>query len=63
VSRIRKKTFYLQFYMGTPKGHQKSEKKTNILYGIYPTKFAGSTQSHKKIIETKDFSKKICLVP
>jgi hypothetical protein len=24
VSRIRKKTFYLQDYMGTPEGHQKS---------------------------------------
>jgi hypothetical protein len=24
VSRIRKKTFYLQFCMGTPEGHQKS---------------------------------------
>jgi hypothetical protein len=36
VSRIRKKTFYLQFCMGTPEGHQKSlcntsnEKKTKI---------------------------------
>jgi hypothetical protein len=24
VSRIRKKTFYLQFCIGTPEGHQKS---------------------------------------
>jgi hypothetical protein len=24
VSRVRKKTFYLQFCMGTPEGHQKS---------------------------------------
>jgi hypothetical protein len=24
VSRIRKRTFYLQFCMGTPEGHQKS---------------------------------------
>jgi hypothetical protein len=24
MSRIRKKTFYLQFCMGTPEGHQKS---------------------------------------
>jgi hypothetical protein len=40
VSRIRKKTFYLQFGMGTPKGHQKSifniskvKKKTKIHMG------------------------------
>jgi hypothetical protein len=35
VSRTRKKTFYIQFCMGTPEGHQKSMfsskvKKTNI---------------------------------
>jgi hypothetical protein len=44
--------------MGTPEGHQKSifntpkVKKTKIHYGIYPTKFASSTQKHKKVIET-----------
>jgi hypothetical protein len=52
VSRIRKKTFYLQFCMGTPEGHQKSifntsKAKKNIdTYGIHPTKFASSTQKH-----------------
>jgi hypothetical protein len=65
VSRIRKKTFYLQFYMGTSKF-----KKTKNSYWICTTKFAGSTQNHKKIIETRNqliktkfFSKKLCLVP
>jgi hypothetical protein len=58
VSRIRKKTFYLQFCMGTPEGHQKSifntpkVKKNKDTHGIYPTKFASSTQKHKKVIET-----------
>jgi hypothetical protein len=57
VSRIREKTFYLQFCMGTPEGHQKSIFKTpkgkeKDTYGIYPTKFASSTQKHKKVIET-----------
>jgi hypothetical protein len=58
VSRIRKKTFYLQFCMGTPEGHQKSifntpkVKKYKDTYGTYPTKFANSTQKHKEVIET-----------
>jgi hypothetical protein len=58
VSRICKKTFYLQFCMGTPERHQKSifdtskVKKTKIHMGSYPTKFANSTHKHKKIIET-----------
>jgi hypothetical protein len=58
VSRIRKKTFYLKFCMETPEGHQKSifstlkMKKNKDTYGIYPTKFASSTQKHKKVIET-----------
>jgi hypothetical protein len=58
VWRICKKTFYLQFFMGTPEGHQKSifntpkVKKKKDTYGIYPTKFASSTQKHKKVIET-----------
>jgi hypothetical protein len=58
VSRIRKKTFYLQSSMGTPEGHQRSifntskVKKNKDTYGIYPTKFASSTQKHKKVIET-----------
>jgi hypothetical protein len=58
VSRIRKKNFYLQFCMGTPEGHQKSifntskVKKHKDTYGIYPTKFASSTQKHQKVIET-----------
>jgi hypothetical protein len=76
VSRIRKKTFYLQFCTGTPEGHQKSifntpkVKKNEDTYGIYPTKFACLTQKHKKVIETpnlpiktKIFPKKVCLVP
>jgi hypothetical protein len=42
--------------MGTPKGHQKSifntlKVKKNT-YGIYPTKFASSTQKHKKVIDS-----------
>jgi hypothetical protein len=58
VSRRHEKTLYLQFCMGTPEGHQKSifnnpkVKKTKIHNGIYPTKFASSTQKHKKVIET-----------
>jgi hypothetical protein len=58
VSRIRKKTFYLQFCMEPPEGHQESifnsskVKKNKDTYGIYPTKFASSTQNHKKMIET-----------
>jgi hypothetical protein len=54
VSRIRKKTFYLQFCMGTPEGNE----------------FAGSTQNLKQIagtpklpIKTKVLPKKVCLVP
>jgi hypothetical protein len=44
--------------MGTPEGHQKSiyntppVKKKKDTYGIYPTKFASSTQQHKKVNET-----------
>jgi hypothetical protein len=39
--------------MGTPEGHQKSifntsKVKKKDTYGIYPTKFASSTQKHKK---------------
>jgi competence CoiA-like predicted nuclease len=58
VSRIRKKTFYLEFCMGIPESHQKSifntpkVKKNKDTYEIYPTKFASSTQQHKKVIET-----------
>jgi hypothetical protein len=58
VLRIRNKTFYLQFCMETPEGHQKSifnsskEKKNKDTYGFYPIKFANSTQKHKKIIKT-----------
>jgi hypothetical protein len=54
VSRIRKKTFYLQFCMGTLEGNE----------------FAGWIQNPKKIIgtsnqpiKTKIFPKKVCLVP
>jgi hypothetical protein len=58
VSRTRRKTFYLQFCMGTPEGHQKTifntpkVKKNKDTYGIYPTKFASSTKKHKEVIET-----------
>jgi hypothetical protein len=44
--------------MGTPESHQKSifntpkVKKNKDTYGIYPTKFASSTQKNKKVIET-----------
>jgi hypothetical protein len=44
--------------MGTPEGHQKSKfntskvKKNKDTYGIYPSKFASSTQKREKIIET-----------
>jgi hypothetical protein len=44
--------------MGTPEGHQKSifntpkVKKNKDTYGIYPTKFANSTQKHKKVFES-----------
>jgi hypothetical protein len=57
VSRIRKKTFYLQFCMGTPKGHQKSifntpkvKKKQRDIWD--PTKFASSTKKSSEVIET-----------
>jgi hypothetical protein len=33
VSRINKKSLYLQICMGTPEGHQKNEKKTKIHIG------------------------------
>jgi hypothetical protein len=44
--------------MGTPEGHQKSifntskEKENKDTYRIYQTKFASSTQKHKKVIQT-----------
>jgi hypothetical protein len=42
--------------MGTPEGHQKSifntPKVTKNKDGICPTKFASSTQKHKKVIKT-----------
>jgi cellulose biosynthesis protein BcsQ len=65
VSRICKNTFYLQFCMKTPEGHQKSifntpkVKKNKDTYRIYPTKFASSTQIHKKVIETANQQIKI----
>jgi hypothetical protein len=53
VSRIRKQTFYLQFCMGTPEcDTPKVKKKIKDTCGIYPTKFASSTQQDKKVIET-----------
>jgi hypothetical protein len=71
VSRIRKKTFYLQFCMGTPEAHQKSifntpklkKKKNKDTYGhIYPTKFASSTQKHKKKFETPNQPNEIKII-
>jgi hypothetical protein len=44
--------------METPKSHQKSifnnpkVKKNKDTDGIYPTKFASSTQKHKKVFKT-----------
>jgi hypothetical protein len=73
VSRIRKKTFYLQFFMRTPEGHQKrieKWKEGKNSYEGYPTEFAGSTQNPKKIIRTpnlpirtKIFLRKLFFVP
>jgi hypothetical protein len=36
----------------------KVRKKNKDTYGIYPTKFASSTQKHKKVIETPNRNKK-----
>jgi hypothetical protein len=46
-SRIRKKTFYLQFCMGTPEGHQKSIFNTPKVKKKQRYIFASSTQKHK----------------
>jgi hypothetical protein len=52
--RISRKTFYLQFYIETPEGHQKVNlapekfKKNKNSYGFHPTELAGITQVHKK---------------
>jgi cellulose biosynthesis protein BcsQ len=46
--------------METPEGYQKcifntsKVKKNKDTYGIYPTKFASSTQKHKKVIKTSN---------
>jgi hypothetical protein len=62
VSRIRKNTFYLQFCMGTPEGHQKSKvqypksEKNKDTYVIHPTKIASSTEKHKKVMETPNLT-------
>jgi hypothetical protein len=64
VSRIRKKTFYLQFCMETPEAHQESIFKTSKMkknkdtYGIYPTEFADSTQNPKKLSEHQNHTLK-----
>jgi hypothetical protein len=45
----------LQFCMGTPEGHQKrifNTPKVEKNKDTDPTKFASSTQKHKKVIET-----------
>jgi hypothetical protein len=73
MSRIRKKTFYLQFCMGTPEVHQKSifytskvkkQKMGSIRQSLQP-----QPKTIKKIIETpnqsieaKKFQIKVCLV-
>jgi hypothetical protein len=55
VSARRLSIYNLQ---GTPERHQKSifntpkVKKNKDTYGFSPTKFASSTQKHKKVIET-----------
>jgi hypothetical protein len=52
----RKLSIY-NFARGLLEGHQKSifntpkVKKNKDTYGIYPTKFASSTQNHKKVVE------------
>jgi hypothetical protein len=46
VSRIRKKTFYLQFCMGTPEGHQIS------IFNTSKVKKKQRPQKRKKVIET-----------
>jgi hypothetical protein len=68
VSRIRKKTFYLQFCMGTPKGHQKSifntpkvKKKTKIHMGSIRQILQAQPKNIKKLSKhhrTKNFTKK-----
>jgi hypothetical protein len=72
MSRIRKKTFYLQFCMGLLQVClviQKWKEGKNSC-GLYPTEFAGLTQNPKKNIRTPNlsirtniFPKKLCLVP
>jgi hypothetical protein len=61
VSRIGKKTFYLQFFM--TQGYQKTifkylknEKKTENSFGIYTTDFEVSTDNPKKITGTPKLS-------
>jgi hypothetical protein len=55
MSRIRKKTFYLQFCMKNPEGLQKSifstskmNQKTENSYGSYPTEFVDSIKNPKR---------------
>jgi hypothetical protein len=62
---IRTKISQKKIYLVT----QKCKRAKNS-YGDYPTEFAGSTHNPKKIIripnlpiKTKNFPKKICLVP
>jgi hypothetical protein len=75
VSRIHKKTFYLQFCMGTPEGHQKSvfntpkANKTKIHMGSIRQSLQGQPKNIKKIIESpnqpieiKKSQIKVCLV-
>jgi hypothetical protein len=55
VSRIRKKTFFLHFSMGTPESHQKSIfniSKVKKQRYISDKVCQSSTQKHKKVIET-----------
>jgi hypothetical protein len=72
VWRILKKTFYLQFCMETPEGHQKSifntskVKKTKIHMGSIQQSLQAQPKILKKLsehqIRTKIFPKKVCLV-
>jgi hypothetical protein len=57
VLRIRKKTFYLQFCMGTPEGHQKSifktpkVKKTKMHMGSIRQSLQAQSKNLKKLTE------------
>jgi hypothetical protein len=77
VSSIPKKTFYLQFCMGTPKGHQKTifntpkvKKKQRYMWGSIRKSLQAQPKNRKKSYRnTKNtnqdgiFLKILCFVP